>query len=155
MKVKKVKKGSGYYLVFGKIGYMNKECPSCLRDDGWIEGQLFDRCQFCDYEVDKRMPLEASLELPGIGGREYQMKTVDEIYGYIVYFKEGEPKMPYKEPHVHIRGQGREIQYFLSPLRVKKKIPKNFPEREESKIYGAVKKKWPEYLAKWNEAKNN
>jgi hypothetical protein len=62
------------------------------------------------------------------------METVDEKYGYNFYFKEGETKMPYKEPHVHIRGHGREIQYFLSPFRLKKKTPKNFPKGEENKL---------------------
>ena len=79
---------------------------------------------------------------------------VDEKYGYIFYFKEGEPKMPNKKPHVHIWGHGREIQFFLSPLQIKKKIPKNFPEREESKLKQVVRERWQIYLTKWEEAKN-
>jgi len=30
------------------------------------------------------------------------MTTVDQEHGYIFYFKEGEPKMFGKEPHIHI-----------------------------------------------------
>ncbi|RHZ36090.1 hypothetical protein [endosymbiont GvMRE of Glomus versiforme] len=76
------------------------------------------------------------------------MTTVDQEYGYIFYFKEGEPKMIGKEPHIHIWGHGREIQYYLSPLRIKKKKPKNFPTREESKLYQVVKERWTTIFTK-------
>ena len=82
------------------------------------------------------------------------MTTVDQEHGYIFYFKEGEPKMFGKEPHIHIWGHGREIQYYLSPLRLKGKKPKNFPKGEESKLYQIVKERWKYYLAKWEEIKN-
>ena len=79
---------------------------------------------------------------------------VDEKYGYIFYFKEGEPKMSNKKPHVHIWGHsgGNTIFSFSSPS--KKEMPKNFPEREESKLKQVVKEKWQIYLTKWEEAKN-
>ncbi|CAG8437586.1 6966_t:CDS:2 [Ambispora leptoticha] len=83
---------------------------------------------------DKRKQIPLQVPSSFNYNKEYRAETVDEKYGYNFYFKEGESKMFGKEPHVHIRGHGREIQYFLSPFRLKKKIPKNFPQGEESKL---------------------
>ncbi|CAJ0747559.1 3377_t:CDS:2 [Entrophospora sp. SA101] len=79
------------------------------------------------------------------------MTTVDREYGYIFYFKEGEPKMLGKEPHIHIWGHGKEIQYYLSPLRLKSKKPKNFPQGEKSRLYQIVKERKAKYLDKLRE----
>ena len=83
------------------------------------------------------------------------MTTVDREHGYIFYFKEGEPKILGKEPHIHIWRHGREIQYYLSPLRLKNKKPKNFSKGEASKLYQIVKERKTKYLAKWEGLKNN
>ena len=120
---------------------MNKECPNCLND--LTQGQYFDYCKFCGYEIDKREQLWAPSPFDN---KEYDLKTLDNEHGYIFYFKEGEPKMFGKEPHVHVQGHGREIEYYLSPLRIKRKKPKNFPQGEESKIYQVVKKRKDYYL---------
>lgn len=41
------------------------------------------------------------------------MPLLLEKDGYQFYFKKGEPLIPYKKPHVHVRGHGGNIQFFL------------------------------------------
>lgn len=132
-----------------KLIMEQKECPHCSLGFGdWQEGEYFDRCNNCGYEEDKREQLPLYAPNPFDYNKEYRMETVDEKYGYIFYFKEGETKLLTKEPHIHIRGHGREIQYFLSPFQLKKKIPKNFPKGEESKLEKWAYERRHEYLKK-------
>ena len=42
------------------------------------------------------------------------MPLLLEKDGYQFYFKKGEPLIPYKQPHVHVRGHGGSIQFFLT-----------------------------------------
>ena len=42
------------------------------------------------------------------------MPLLLEKDGYQFYFKKGEPLIPFKKPHVHVRGQGGSIQFYLT-----------------------------------------
>src|SRR5271170_4370260 len=108
---------------------IGKECPHCLQE---LEvGEYFDYCNYCDYELDKReqMPLYAPSPFDY---KRYEMRELHREGGYSYGFYEHEPLERNDEPHIHVKGQGKEIEYYLSnPIREKYRKPQNFPEREE------------------------
>lgn len=79
------------------------------------------------------------------------MRELHREGGYTYGFYDYEP-LERDDPHIHVKGQGREIEYYLTePLREKHRRPQNFPNGEISKIIKVVRQRREEFLRAWKE----
>jgi Domain of unknown function (DUF4160) len=74
------------------------------------------------------------------------MPLLLEKDGYQFYFKKGEPLIPYKKPHVHVRGQGGKIEFYLLSITVKKDN-KSMPREKITEIKKIIRENCDEFLA--------
>lgn len=63
------------------------------------------------------------------------MPLLLEKDGYQFYFKKGEPLILYKKPHVHVRGHGGTVEFFIEVEKVK--IKKDNKTMTPNKIFQA------------------
>jgi len=79
------------------------------------------------------------------------MPLLLEKDGYQFYFKKGEPLIPYKQPHVHVRGHGGSIQFFLTGEI--KKDNKSLGNNRITEISSILIKNKENFLTIWNKIK--
>jgi len=79
------------------------------------------------------------------------MPLLLEKDGYQFYFKKGEPLIPFKKPHVHVRGQGGSIQFYLTGEI--KKNNKSLGSSKITEIQAILKENKKSFLAIWNKIK--
>ncbi|CAG8689588.1 17820_t:CDS:2, partial [Cetraspora pellucida] len=80
-----------------------------------------------------------------IGVETFTEGLLGACYGYQFYFKKGEPLIPYKKPHVHVRGQGGRIEFYLPSLAIKKD-DKSMPRVKINQIRKILQIHGPEFL---------
>jgi hypothetical protein len=121
---------------------MSSICPHCKFRKSEIGDNLV-----C-YNCGERETVRDFVEVPGpFSDKSYEMRELHRKDGYVYSFYEHEPLDRNDEPHIHVKGHGREIEYYLSePIREKSLRPQNFPEREERNIIREVEKRREEFL---------
>jgi len=73
------------------------------------------------------------------------MPLLLEQDGYQFYFKKGEPLIPYKKPHVHVRGQDGKIEFYLPSITVKKDN-KSMPRNKITEIKKIIRENRDHFL---------
>jgi Domain of unknown function (DUF4160) len=74
------------------------------------------------------------------------MPLLLEKDGYQFYFKKGESLIPYKKPHVHVRGQGGKIEFYLLSNITVKKDNKSMPRSKITEIKKILQEKGQDFL---------
>jgi len=81
------------------------------------------------------------------------MPLLLEKGGYQFYFKKGEPLIPYKKPHVHVRGHGGSIQFYIVGEIKIKKDNKSLGSNKITEIRAILTENKDNFLTIWNKIK--
>lgn len=132
---------------------VKKECPYCFQE--LEQGEYFDYCSDCDYEVDNRMSLEVTLSIPNYdfpsadGGKEYELETIDKFGGFRVFISDKDIHSA-EPPHVHIKrktGSRDHAKFWLERLEFEYCF--GFKVQEKKEIKDNCIEKNQQYLQKW------